>query len=123
MWNITGDAFFVAVDIQEVPSEMPIYLLAEDEGNEEEILRLLESESPGGSPYFQNSSPVALTEPQEVNCTTELNSVNSSSSHQEVAISRDKNCGYVIIGGTCNVVNLVLQRSFHKIYKRDFAGV
>lgn len=38
------------VDIRDVPSEMPIYLLAEDEGNEEEILRLLESESPGGSP-------------------------------------------------------------------------
>ena len=33
-----------------MPSEMPMYLLAEDEGNEEEILRLLESESPGGSP-------------------------------------------------------------------------
>ena len=38
------------VDIREVPSKMPMYLLAEDEGNEEEILRLLESESPGASP-------------------------------------------------------------------------
>lgn len=37
------------MDIHEVPSEMPIYLLAEDEGNEDAILRLLESESPGGS--------------------------------------------------------------------------
>ena len=35
-----------SVDIREVPSEMPMYLLAEDEGNEEEILRLLESTSP-----------------------------------------------------------------------------
>lgn len=33
---------------------MPIYLLAEDEGNEEAILRLLELESPGGS---RTSSP------------------------------------------------------------------
>lgn len=48
------------VDIRDVPSEMPIYLLAEDEGNEEEILRLLESETPGGSPCVRspfNSSP------------------------------------------------------------------
>lgn len=44
------------VDIREVPSEMPMYLLAEDEGNEEEILRLLESESPGGSPQTIQSS-------------------------------------------------------------------
>lgn len=88
------------MDIQEVPSEMPIYLLAEDEGNEEEILRLLESESPGGSPYLPLSSPVSLTEPQGVNCTTELKnqySVNSSSLNQEVAISKDKNIGYVYL--------------------------
>ena len=48
------------MDIRDVPSEMPIYLLAEDEGNEEEILRLLESETPGGSPSMRspfNSSP------------------------------------------------------------------
>lgn len=31
---------------------MPMYLLAEDEGNEEEIMKLLESESPGGSPLL-----------------------------------------------------------------------
>ena len=44
------------MDIRDVPSEMPIYLLAEDEGNEEEILRLLESESPGGSPQNGDKS-------------------------------------------------------------------
>lgn len=33
-----------------------MYLLAEDEGNEEEILRLL-SESPGGSPYTVQINP------------------------------------------------------------------
>ena len=42
--------FWLLVDIREVPSEMPMYLLAEDEGNEEEILRLLETESPRQSP-------------------------------------------------------------------------
>ena len=41
--------------IVEVPLEMPMYLLAEDEGNEEEILRLLELESPGGSPSPKNT--------------------------------------------------------------------
>ena len=40
-----------------------MYLLAEDEGNEEEILRLLESESPGGSPHVphNNSSPTSAS--------------------------------------------------------------
>ena len=33
-----------------------MYLLAEDEGNEEEILRLLESASPAGSPDMTDNS-------------------------------------------------------------------
>ena len=104
---------FYVVDIQEVPSEMPIYLLAEDEGNEEEILRLLESESPGGSPYLPHSNPLSLSEPQTVTCTTELKnqySINSLSLHQEAAISKGKSSGYVSYGNMqYDVVKPLLQ--------------
>jgi len=48
------------VEIREVSSEMPMYLLAEDEGNEEEILRLLES-NPSSSLTSPTSEAVLLS--------------------------------------------------------------
>lgn len=62
------------VDIRKVPSEMPMYLLAEDEGNEEEILRLLESESPGGSPYTCAVRTISASSPPD-SITEEQNSI------------------------------------------------
>ena len=43
VWYMKWSRCSFILEIREVSSEMPMYLLAEDEGNEEEILRLLES--------------------------------------------------------------------------------
>ncbi len=75
---------FVVVDIREVPSEMPMYLLAEDEGNEEEILRLLESDSPGGSPEDDTSNSIFSTagdaNTEQASCTVDDIAYGKSSS-------------------------------------------
>ena len=47
------------LDIREVPFEMPMCLLAGDEGNEEEIMKLLESESPRLSPHKPQKNNIA----------------------------------------------------------------
>lgn len=74
---------------------MPIYLLAEDEGNEEEILRLLESESPGGSPIESSalaSSPQDSVHPTEESSSHSVNtsSFGESDSTKETSISESK---------------------------------
>ena len=95
----------VIADLRAVSSVMPMYLLAEDEGNEEEIMRLLES-LPPSVPVPVSSSSIASS--------TSLNShtedlTETESSHRVLLHSNNStrepiNCGNSSLacwGGHC----------------------
>ena len=75
---------------------MPIYLLAEDEGNEEEILRLLESRSPGGSPCILQSSPISSNPSNPKNLLAVSTSLSSQTLHQEFGQVKGKSSEYTL---------------------------
>lgn len=77
------------MDIREVPSEMPMYLLAEDEGNEEEILRLLESESPGGSPCTVQNNPIPTSNHSSLQCNDDEHTSHTRPSVHSLSLIHD----------------------------------